>query len=53
MATVPDGLIDDVALVGPKERIVERLAAWKAAGEKKHVGALLASFWITGKVVRE
>jgi F420-dependent oxidoreductase-like protein len=42
MAAVPDALIDDVALVGSKERIVERLGAWKEAGKKGHVGALLA-----------
>jgi len=28
---VPDQLVDDVALVGPKERIRERLHAWKAS----------------------
>lgn len=43
MAAVPDALVDDVALVGPKERIVERLQAWKAAGAKGHVGSLLAA----------
>ncbi|HYA35504.1 MAG TPA: LLM class F420-dependent oxidoreductase, partial [Candidatus Binataceae bacterium] len=31
MAAVPDKLVDEVALVGPKERIVERLKAWKAS----------------------
>lgn len=31
MAAVPDQLIDEVALVGPKERIAERLEAWKAS----------------------
>jgi len=30
--SVPDRLVDDVALCGPKERIRERLGAWKAAG---------------------
>ncbi len=29
---VPDELIDEVALVGPKERIAERLDAWREAG---------------------
>jgi F420-dependent oxidoreductase-like protein len=29
MAAVPDRLVDEIALVGPRERIVERLAAWK------------------------
>jgi F420-dependent oxidoreductase-like protein len=31
MAAIPDKLVDEVALVGPKERIVERLRAWKAS----------------------
>lgn len=31
-AAVPDALVDDVALCGPRERIHERLAEWKAAG---------------------
>ena len=29
---VPDELVDEVALVGPKERIAERLEAWREAG---------------------
>jgi len=31
LAAVPDELVDDVALVGPRERILERLEAWKAS----------------------
>jgi alkanesulfonate monooxygenase SsuD/methylene tetrahydromethanopterin reductase-like flavin-dependent oxidoreductase (luciferase family) len=31
-AAVPDALVDEVTLCGPKERIRERLAEWKAAG---------------------
>jgi F420-dependent oxidoreductase-like protein len=31
-AAVPDALVDEVALVGPRERIRERLAAWKTSG---------------------
>jgi len=31
VAAVPDSLVDEVALVGPRERIVERLQAWKAS----------------------
>jgi len=31
VAAVPDKLVDEVALVGPRERIAERAAAWKAA----------------------
>ncbi len=40
-AAVPDALVDDVALVGPEDRIRDRLQAWKAAGEKRHVDSLL------------
>lgn len=38
---VPNELIDKVALVGPKERIVERLQDWKKAADKGHVDSLL------------
>jgi alkanesulfonate monooxygenase SsuD/methylene tetrahydromethanopterin reductase-like flavin-dependent oxidoreductase (luciferase family) len=31
-AAVPDELVDEVALCGPRERIRERLAEWKDAG---------------------
>jgi F420-dependent oxidoreductase-like protein len=31
-AAVPDALVDEVALCGPRERIREQLAAWKASG---------------------
>lgn len=41
-AAVPDQLVDDVALVGSADRIRDRLQAWKAAGEKRQVGSLLA-----------
>ncbi len=41
-AAVPDELVDDVALVGPADRIRDRLQAWKEAGAKRHVGSLLA-----------
>lgn len=43
VAAVPDGLVDDIALVGPRERIADRLAAWKDAAAKRHVTSLLAS----------
>ncbi len=39
---VPDALVDEVALVGPEDRIRDRLQAWKEAGAKRHVGSLLA-----------
>jgi F420-dependent oxidoreductase-like protein len=31
-AAVPDQLVDEMALVGPRERIAERLAAWRESG---------------------
>jgi F420-dependent oxidoreductase-like protein len=31
-AAVPDALVDEVALCGPRERIRERVAAWRASG---------------------
>jgi F420-dependent oxidoreductase-like protein len=31
-AAIPDELVDDVALVGPKERIADRLQIWREAG---------------------
>ena len=39
MAAIPDALIDLVSLVGPKDRVAERLAAYRDAG----VGSLLVS----------
>ena len=32
MQAVPDGLVDEVSLVGSRERIADRLAAWKDSG---------------------
>jgi F420-dependent oxidoreductase-like protein len=32
IAAVPDELVDEVALVGPRERIADRLAAWRESG---------------------
>jgi F420-dependent oxidoreductase-like protein len=31
-AAVPDRFVEEVALIGPKERIAERLAAWRESG---------------------
>ncbi len=31
-AAVPDALVDEVALCGPKERIAERISAWRSSG---------------------
>jgi F420-dependent oxidoreductase-like protein len=40
IAAVPNALVDEVALCGPKERIRDRLEAWKEAG----VSTLLCTF---------
>jgi F420-dependent oxidoreductase-like protein len=40
-AAVPDQLIDDVALVGPADRIRGRLEAWTAAHKQGKVGTLI------------
>ena len=42
-AAVPDRLVDEIALVGPRARIRERLQAWKAASREGKVGSLLAT----------
>jgi alkanesulfonate monooxygenase SsuD/methylene tetrahydromethanopterin reductase-like flavin-dependent oxidoreductase (luciferase family) len=31
-AAVPDAFVDEVALVGPKERLAERLDVWRESG---------------------
>ncbi len=31
-AAVPDELVDEIALIGPKERIADRLDAWRDSG---------------------
>ena len=36
-AEVPDELVDEIALVGPKERIAERLEPWREAGVSKMI----------------
>ncbi len=40
-ACIPNQLVDEVCLVGPKERIIERLGDWKAAGRRGEVGTML------------
>ncbi|MBT4518906.1 MAG: LLM class F420-dependent oxidoreductase [Halieaceae bacterium] len=40
-AAVPESLLDEVALVGPPERIRERLQSWKAAGSRGEVSSML------------
>jgi F420-dependent oxidoreductase-like protein len=40
-AAVPDALVDAVHLVGPRDRIRDRLQAWKEAGRKRWVDTML------------
>jgi F420-dependent oxidoreductase-like protein len=40
-AAVPNELLDEVALVGPADRIRERLGRWKDAGSRGEVGSML------------
>ena len=40
-AAVPNELLDEVALVGPADRIRERLSRWKDAGSRGEVGSML------------
>jgi F420-dependent oxidoreductase-like protein len=42
-AAVPDALIDETSLVGSKERIRDRLQAWKALSKTHGVGTLILS----------
>ena len=42
-AAVPDKLCDEIALLGPADRVKDRLQAYKEAGRKKHISALLAA----------
>ena len=42
-ALIPNDLLDAVSLIGSKDRIRERLAPWKEAGKKGHVGSMLLS----------
>jgi F420-dependent oxidoreductase-like protein len=41
MAAVPDKLVDEIALLGPRERIRDRVEAWKQAGKSGAVGSML------------
>ena len=38
---VPDALIDETSLVGPKERVRDRLQAWQAIAKDHRVGSLV------------
>ena len=38
---VPNELLDEVSLIGPRERIIERLGPWREAGKRGEVGSML------------
>ncbi len=40
-AAVPDALIDETSLIGPNERIRDRLQAWKDLARDHRVGSLV------------
>ena len=40
-ALVPNELLDEVSLIGPRKRIIERLGPWKEAGKRGEVGSML------------
>jgi F420-dependent oxidoreductase-like protein len=42
-AAVPDALIDDISLVGSKDRIVDRLQAWQDLARRHELGSLVLS----------
>jgi F420-dependent oxidoreductase-like protein len=42
-ALVPNELLDAVSLIGPADRIRERLSRWKEAGKRGEVGTMLLS----------
>ncbi len=52
VAAVPDALVDAIALVGPADRIRDRLQAWKEAGAKRHVHSMLLSSDIDAQTLR-
>src|SRR5439155_4720876 len=40
-AAVPDALLDEISLIGPPERIRDRLQAWQDVAAKNWVGSLV------------
>ena len=38
---MPDALIDEISLIGPTDRIRERLQAWQDIAKKHWVGSLV------------
>lgn len=43
IAAVPDALIDEISLVGSKDRIVDRLYAWQDLARRHEIGSLVLS----------
>ena len=43
IAAVPDALIDEISLVGGKDRIVDRLGAWQDLARRHEIGSLVLS----------
>lgn len=43
VAAVPDELVDQVSLVGPKDRIRDHAQRWQQAAKETHIGSLLFS----------
>jgi F420-dependent oxidoreductase-like protein len=41
VAAVPDELVDDLNLIGPADRIRDRLSAWRDAGKRRAVDSIL------------
>ena len=48
-AAIPDDMIDDLALVGPRERIADQLSRWRDASAKHHISAIA----VTARTVDE
>jgi len=40
-AAVPDALIEETSLIGPRERIRDRLQAWQELARNHHIGSLV------------
>lgn len=43
VAAVPDGLVDEIALIGPKDRIADRAQRWQEAAKNNQVGTMLVT----------
>ena len=41
LGAVPDQFVDEIALVGPAERITDQAQRWKEAAKKNHIGTMI------------